>query len=409
VTDEQPRFDSVVILADASANWRIAGLRQLERLVLALNEFAETTGYQEQVAVHVFWEPKIPFSERWLPDNSRFVRIRPMGSMVSLESVAYVFTTRLFVVRNGLREFFQSAPAVKLDPPIELSPENWQELSDRCETAGRSGTQPEEEGGWRVLGKVDDIAAAERQLLSRSGKPQDGMVSKFINRPISRLITHFLLQHSIGPAAWTLSIFVLPLLTLVFFLRGGYADFVIGTVLYQFHSILDGCDGEIARAKYLESKKGGRIDDLCDIAGSFLFLIGLGFGLYDAHRFAPDSFLYAAEGLLCAALIGANEWLLRRPKAEVGQESGSLTQTLYPRHRDLIQNSGLMFLGENFVRFLIQLTKRDVGILFFVCLALAGLPQWILHIWTGATIVIVSLTAIDWLRTRADARRIVSP
>jgi hypothetical protein len=31
----------VVILADESANWRVAGLRQLDRLVLCLDEFAK--------------------------------------------------------------------------------------------------------------------------------------------------------------------------------------------------------------------------------------------------------------------------------------------------------------------------------------------------------------------------------
>ena len=43
-----------MILADESANWKIGGLRQLERLILALNEFAEAAEYQHEIAVLVY-------------------------------------------------------------------------------------------------------------------------------------------------------------------------------------------------------------------------------------------------------------------------------------------------------------------------------------------------------------------
>ena len=39
-------------------------------------------------------------------------------------------------------------------------------------------------------------------------KPQDGFVSRFLNRPISRRITRFLVKFPIDPNAWTISIFV---------------------------------------------------------------------------------------------------------------------------------------------------------------------------------------------------------
>src|SRR5881409_1058171 len=86
-------------------------------------------------------------------------------------------------------------------------------------------------------------------------KPQDGFVSRFLNRPISRRITSFLLKFPIHPNAWTISIFVLPLIAGAFLVRGGYKSVVIGAAIFQVFSILDGCDGEIARAKDLESKR----------------------------------------------------------------------------------------------------------------------------------------------------------
>jgi CDP-L-myo-inositol myo-inositolphosphotransferase len=85
-------------------------------------------------------------------------------------------------------------------------------------------------------------------------KPQDGFASRFLNRPISRRLTRFLLKFPIHPSVWTISIFVLPLIACVFFVRGDYLSVVIGATIFQAFSILDGCDGEIARARNLESK-----------------------------------------------------------------------------------------------------------------------------------------------------------
>src|SRR5438552_14126135 len=127
-------------------------------------------------------------------------------------------------------------------------------------------------------------------------KPQDGFVSRFLNRPISRRITPFLLKFPIHPSAWTISIFVLPLIACVFLQRGDYVSVVIGAAIFQVFSILDGCDGEIARAKNLESKFGERLDNLCDFLGSLVYVLALGSGLQDSR-----------EGVICALLITANE------------------------------------------------------------------------------------------------------
>ena len=67
------------------------------------------------------------------------------------------------------------------------------------------------------------------------------------------------------------------------------------------------------------------------------------------------------------------------PGADEGK-SESLGGALYPRHRELVERSGMLFFGEKFASWLIQLTKRDVAMLFFVFLAALGHPAWILHL-----------------------------
>ena len=60
-------------------------------------------------------------------------------------------------------------------------------------------------------------------------KPQDGFVSRFLNRPISRRITRFLVKFPIHPNAWSMSIFVLPLIACVFLVRGDYVSVYVPT------------------------------------------------------------------------------------------------------------------------------------------------------------------------------------
>ncbi len=204
-------------------------------------------------------------------------------------------------------------------------------------------------------------------------KPQDGFVSRFLNRPISQRITCFLLEFPIYPSAWTISIFVLPLIACVFFVRGDYVSIVIGAAIFQAFSILDGCDCEIARAKNLESKFGERLDHLCDFLASLLYVLALGLGL---HR--------SSEGIICAVLITANEWLLRAGKSEISVASSTLHESLYARHRGMIGHSGLLNLGE-------------MAVFVFLILASLGLAEWILHLWmivAGASLVLSAIAVI---------------
>ncbi len=227
-------------------------------------------------------------------------------------------------------------------------------------------------------------------------KPQDGFVSRFLNRPISRRITSVLLKFPIDPNAWTIFIFVFPLIASVFLVRGDYLSVVIGAAVFQVFSILDGCDGEIARSKNLESKFGERLDYFCDFAASLLYVLTLGLGL---HR--------SIEGIVCAVLITANELLLRAGKSKMSPAWSTSHESFYARHRGMIGHSGLHNLGEGFVWWLFQLTKRDMALFVFLILALLGLSNWILHLWTLVAGVSLVLSAIAAVRASNGAGDVV--
>jgi phosphatidylglycerophosphate synthase len=224
-------------------------------------------------------------------------------------------------------------------------------------------------------------------------KPQDGFVSRFLNRPISSRITRLLVKFPIRPSAFTASIFVLPVIAAVFLVRGDYFSVVLGAAMFQVFSILDGCDGEIARAKNLESKFGERLDNLCDFLGSLIFVLALGIGLN-----------HFKEGVICAVLISANELFLRWGTGAKRVASEDFHESFYARHHGMIGHSGLLELGERFVWWLFQLTKRDVAIFFFLVVALLNLATWILHLWTIAAGVSLAISAIATARAgRGDA------
>jgi 1L-myo-inositol 1-phosphate cytidylyltransferase / CDP-L-myo-inositol myo-inositolphosphotransferase len=105
---------------------------------------------------------------------------------------------------------------------------------------------------------------AERLILQRTGKATDGWVSRHWNRPVSRAISSVLL--SLGLAASHASILTLLLgfATAAIAMTPGYSPMVWTGVLFQFASILDGVDGEMARATLTESESGARLDTIVD-------------------------------------------------------------------------------------------------------------------------------------------------
>jgi phosphatidylglycerophosphate synthase len=143
------------------------------------------------------------------------------------------------------------------------------------------------------------LSPAKNTFLRHSGKSQDGIVAKFLNRPISRVITRLLLKLPITPNAWTILTFALAPVAFVYLVRGDYIGFLAGTAVFQLINILDGCDGEIARAKYLDSERGRRLDAFCDFVANLLFVLCLGIGLFRQPAVSANvGLLYLLESLI---------------------------------------------------------------------------------------------------------------
>ncbi len=126
---------------------------------------------------------------------------------------------------------------------------------------------------------IDDPAAlrrAQRALLQRSrGKAQDGPVSRWLNRPLSINLSRLLVRTPVTPNQISLFSFALSVLAAWLFSDGGYTALALGGLLAQAASVIDGCDGEVARLKYLHSDYGGWFDAVLDRYADALLLFGL--------------------------------------------------------------------------------------------------------------------------------------
>jgi CDP-L-myo-inositol myo-inositolphosphotransferase len=149
---------------------------------------------------------------------------------------------------------------------------------------------------------VDDENAfkkAENILLANLKKASDGPVSRYLNRPISIRISKYLLKKSITPNQISLFSFIFSMVGALFFFFGGYANLLIGGILAQISSIIDGCDGEIARLKFQTSEFGGWYDAVLDRYADAFLLFGLTYYAY----FLGENLLYLFIGFL--AIIGS--------------------------------------------------------------------------------------------------------
>ncbi len=115
-------------------------------------------------------------------------------------------------------------------------------------------------GAVLPVGNEKEIKRAEKYLFRGLIKDTEGFMSRYVERPISIFISKRLVDTSITPNQITVISTVIGL-TGAFFISLGQGFWqILGAFLFLAHSIIDGCDGEIARIKFMESRLGGVLD-----------------------------------------------------------------------------------------------------------------------------------------------------
>ncbi len=134
---------------------------------------------------------------------------------------------------------------------------------------------------WLDVDDPIDFKKAEKALLSDlKGKHNDGPVSRYINRPLSVRMSKWLVNYRVSPNQISLFSFFCSIVAACLFAFGNYFSLLLGGVLAQFASIIDGCDGEVARLKFQSSAFGGWFDAVLDRYADAFLLFGLTWHAY---------------------------------------------------------------------------------------------------------------------------------
>ena len=137
---------------------------------------------------------------------------------------------------------------------------------------------------WIDVDTPEAFGEARRRLLASLTKGrEDGYVSVRLNRPLSRRLSAHLAATGITPNQITVISFLISLTGAGLLSVGMFATGVIGGLLVQGASVIDGCDGEIARLKHLSSPRGAWLDTVLDRYADMAVALAVTFAYARVH------------------------------------------------------------------------------------------------------------------------------
>lgn len=212
-----------------------------------------------------------------------------------------------------------------------------------------------------VVSTSADVNDAEWRLLRGLVKDTDGFMARTVERPISLRIARRLASTGVTPNQITLLSVGIGLCGALFFLSAHWLWQTVGALLFLAHSILDGCDGELARLRFQESRFGGIIDYWGD----------------NVVHIA----VFACMAIGWSLLIGASWPLLLGAAAALGNLGSAWF--VYWRMMHTKKETGPLFTsvatvpGQTLARMLDAASRRDF-IYLVLFLALFGKSNWFL-------------------------------
>ena len=180
----------------------------------------------------------------------------------------------------------------------------------------------------------------------------DGYISKYINRKASEPMARLLAKTRLTPNQTTWGAFGIAFLSFLSFIFG---QNIIGGLLAQLSSIVDGVDGSLARLKGMSSTFGSFLDSVLDRYADILIVLGLTLWSL-SHETYPGIWLVgflAIAGTICVSYTRAR---------------------IDPEHRHMFDN-GLKSLASRDIRLFLIMLGGITGQAYFCLIALAVLTN----------------------------------
>ena len=229
---------------------------------------------------------------------------------------------------------------------------------------------------WHNIHTEEGFRRAEKKLLNSVRKPTDGIVSRHLNRHISLFISRYLLKVNTPANLITLMNLGIGLLSAYFIAQGGYFYSLIGALLFQFASITDGCDGEVAKLTFRASRYGEWFDTVCDNLTYVAFLALLPVGLYRYHQ----DFMYIILGLVTFIASVAFVLMMVQYIGKI-KSGGSMVKIVKDMEAEAEFDTKSLTRSLNFVIYKMAfMMRRDFFAFFFLVLCLVGFSfviQWL--------------------------------
>jgi len=355
---------------DVSPGMAIAGLPLLRRLVLA----AARAGF-EQILLH---PAVVPEDRRVLAGTAAATltsdglgpplapsRIVLLGTDI-LPQPKWLRSLREMPVLPDRLYADGSAAVIETDDPRWILAEAARskgapELIEGLGAAFPTADEPLSADGRFALATPEAVPRAEAWLLRGLVREAEGFMSRHVERRISLALTRRLAGTRITPNVMTLVSLGVGLAGAPFFLSPAPAFQLTGALLLLAHSILDGCDGELARLKFQESRWGSILDfwgdNVVHVAAMACIAIGWSLALDAAWPLGLGG-VAVTSVLLTAAFVHRQT-----------RQDTSLAGPLFP--------SGSNGPAARLPRLLDLLARRDF-IYLVVLLSAAGKASWFL-------------------------------
>jgi phosphatidylglycerophosphate synthase len=162
--------------------------------------------------------------------------------------------------------------------------------------------------GHHTCIRVTDAASAhraERELFAQlraSTAESDGPLARWIDRSASQWLSYRLVHTPLRPNHITAIGTAVGLLAAWCLAQGVYSLQVLGASLFLCATVIDGCDGEVARLKFQETRFGRVFDITTDNIVHTAIFVAIGLGQYRQH---PGGNYPVLIALLLGGFIGA--------------------------------------------------------------------------------------------------------
>ena len=129
------------------------------------------------------------------------------------------------------------------------------------------------------------VREAERRLWASLTSSADGIVDRFLNRPLGRYLSKILIHAPFSPNQISIVSTLIGISSGWLFATG---YFISGAFLLQISAIIDCVDGDLARVLYKESRFGKWLDLVGDQFVHVAVFAGIGFGLARSDPASPE-------------------------------------------------------------------------------------------------------------------------